>query len=120
MKLPTKALGSLLLATAVATVPRLRISDKSAERRESRFERMLQRHDRKGDIRAGLLGLDPLVFRNEQKSMPFDELVRAHGFENMQAFRIALIGKLRTELLQRGWSRQRIDNYVEMRRSRMI
>lgn len=120
MKLPTKALGSLLLATAVATVPRLRFSDKASERRECRFERMLQRHDRKGEIRASLLGLDPLVFRGLQKTMSFDEIVRVHGFKNMQAFRLALIGKLRTELLHRGWSRQRIDNFVEMRRSRII
>mgnify|MGYP000173890094 CR=1 FL=1 len=74
------------------------------------LERVLRRHDRKGELRAGILGIDAATFKGLQKQYGFDELIRRYGFKKQSDFCLALIGKLRSELLYRGWSRQRIDS----------
>jgi len=119
MRISTKTLASLLLVTAVAVaVPG--IGKTGAKRRhESQFDRLLQRHDRKGEIRAEILGLDPLEFREKMKKMTFDEVIKRHGFQNARAFRLALLGKLKNELRRRGWTARKIDNYMLSRRGRI-
>ena len=61
MRISTKTLASLLLVTAVmAAAPG--IGKKSREhRRETQFDRILQRHDRKGELRAEVLGIDAVL-----------------------------------------------------------
>ena len=114
MKISTKTLASLLLVTAVATaVPG------SKRRRESQFERLMQRHDRKGELRAEILGLTPLQFRDLQKKKSFGEIVRRGGFTSERAFRLAFLGKLKDELHHRGWTAQRIERYVLARSPRL-
>ena len=121
MKLSTKTLATLLLATAVAaTVPGL--SSKlppGKRRRESQFDRLLQRHDRKGELRAEVLGIEPHTFRAWQKRFSLEEIAKRRGFANVKAFRFALMGKLKNELRQRGWTTQRIDHYMVARSGRM-
>ena len=121
MRISTKTLASLLLVTAVAValpglsgkVPRVK------HRQESQFDRLLQRHDRKGELRAEILGIDPLTFRDMQKKMTFNEIIKRHGFANARAFRLALLGKLKNELRLRGWTTRKIDNYMISRRDRI-
>jgi len=118
MQISTKTLTSLLLMTTAAMKPggsRLQ----KGWRKKSRFERLLQRHDRKGELRAEVLGTSPEDFRFLQKQFTFDEVVRRHGFLNEQAFHTALIGKIRSELRRRGWSGHRIDSYVVSRSDRV-
>lgn len=105
-QLSTKSIGSLLAATAVA------IKGAGMRAGEKQLERILQRHDRKGELRAGILGMAPLDFRSALKKQSFDEVIRQRGFKTRQEFMVALRGRLRSELLQRGWSRQRINSYV--------
>lgn len=120
MRIATKTLASLLLATAVAVaVPGIGMGTRSKRRQESQFDRLLQRHDRKGDIRAEILGVEPLVFRDTLKKHSFDEIIRRHGFRNPRAFRLALLGKLKNELHQRGWTTRKIDHYMMTRRDRL-
>jgi hypothetical protein len=120
MRISTKTLASLLLVTAVATaVPGISKLPRSRRRQESQFDRLLQRHDRKGEIRAEILGMAPLAFRDLQKRMSFDGIIRNNGFSSVRAFRLALFGKLKNELRQRGWTTQRIDRYVIARSSRV-
>lgn len=115
MRISTKTLASLLLVTAVTTaVPKL-----GKQRRASQFDRLLQRHDRKCELRAELLGLTPLQFRDLQKRKSFDEIIRKSGFSNERAFRLALLGKLKSELHHRGWTMQRIERYVAVRSPRL-
>jgi hypothetical protein len=116
MKLSTKTLSSLLLAT-MASVNR--ITRPPVRQRESRFERLLHHHDRKGELRAAVLELTPLEFKRLQKKMTTQELVRSRGFKGVRDFHLAILGKLRAELLHRGWSRQRIDHYVVDRSGRI-
>lgn len=119
MRLSTKTVASLLLVTAVATaVPGISKFPKS-KRRESQFDRLLQRHDRKGELRAELLGLSPLVFRDMQKHMSFEEIAKKRGFATVRSFRLALLGKLKNELHRRGWTSNRIERFVLLRSNRL-
>ena len=119
MRMSTKTLTSLLLVTAVAAaVPGIsRIP--GAKRRESQFDRILQRHDRKGELRAEVHNMSPLELRDLQKRVPFKDIIHRAGFKNDRAFRVALFGKLKNELRQRGWTPQRIDRFVSLRSSRI-
>lgn len=120
MRLPIKTVASLLLVTAVAAaVPGMSSRFPGGRKQESRFDRLLQKHDRKGELRAGVLGLDPATFRAMQKRMPFEAIARRQGFASVRAFRLALLGKLKNELRERGWSSKRIDHYVAVRSSRL-
>jgi uncharacterized protein YydD (DUF2326 family) len=121
MKISTKTLASLLLVTAVAiAVPGLTRRLPGAKyRRESQFDRLLQHHDRKGELRADILGLDPAEFKNLQRQLSLAEIAKKRGFKNVRAFRIALFGKLKSELRKRGWSTNRIEHYVAVRSNRM-
>lgn len=118
MRIPTKTLASLLLMTAVAAaVPG--IGSRAVRQKESQFDRILQRHDRKGELRASVLGVEPHVFRDMQKHMTFQEIAKRRGFRTIRAFRVALFGKLKNELRHRGWTSQRIERYMAARQSRV-
>ncbi len=117
MRLSTKTLASLLLATAVAaTVPGITKIPGRVRRHGSQFDRLLQRHDRKGELRAEILGISAADFRAKQKKHSFDEIARARGFSNARAFSPGFyFGKLKQELHQKGWSSGRIDKFVTAR-----
>jgi hypothetical protein len=120
MRISTKTLASLLIVTAVAAaVPGISKLPPARKRHASQFDRLLQRHDRKGELRAEILGLDPLVFRDMQKRATFTEIAHRRGFKTDRAFRLALFGKLRAELHQRGWTLKRINHYVIARSGRV-
>lgn len=119
MKLSTKTVASLLVVTAVAAaVPGLSQISIPKKRRESQFDKLLATHDRKGELRAEILGLTPHEFKQLTKKMTFEEVIQHCGLLSKRDFRIALLGYLRSELLARGWSRTRIDSYVMMRAAR--
>ena len=120
MKLSTKTLTSLLLVTAVASaVPGISQLASRKRRHESQFDRLLQRHDRKGELRAEILGIKPIALRSMLKTTSFEDIIRRSGFSSTRAFRIALLGKLKSELRQRGWTTQRIENHVTVRSQRL-
>lgn len=122
MRLSTKTLASLLLVTAVAAaVPGIssKFPPGKSRKKESQFDRLLQRHDRKGELRADVLGVDAATFRSLRSRLSFDEITKRYGFKDTRAFRLALLGKLKNELRQRGWSSQKIERYVAVRRVRV-
>lgn len=115
--MPTKTLTSFLLLTELLTS---KISQPSRVwRKKDRFERLLRRHDRKGELRAGIFGISPQEFKNIQKRLSFDEVVHRYGFSSEHDFQLAFLGKIRSELMNRGWSRRRIDLFVIEKRNRM-
>jgi hypothetical protein len=119
MKLSTKTVASLLVVTAVAaTVPGLSQITIPKKRRESQFDKLLATHDRKGELRAEILGLSPHEFKQMSKKMTFEQVIQSCGLYSKRDFRIALLGYLRNELLGRGWSRTRIDAYILTRAPR--
>ena len=120
MKLTTKTVASLLVVTAVAAaVPGLSQITIPKKRRESQFDKLLSTHDRKGELRAEILGISPHEFKQMSKKMTFEEVIQACGLYSKRDFRLALAGCLRNELLQRGWSRARIETYILTRAPRM-
>ncbi len=121
MKLSTKTVASLLVVTAVAAaVPGLSQFSIPKKRRESQFDKLLATHDRKGELRAEILGLSPHEFKQLSKKMTFEEVIQQCGLLGKRDFRIALLGYLRNDLLTRGWSRTRIDAYIMMRAPRFV
>ena len=119
MKLSTKTVASLLVVTAVAAaVPGLSQITIPKKRRESQFDKLLATHDRKGELRAEILGLSPHEFKQLARKMSFEEVIHYCGLHSKRDFRVALLGYLRNELLSRGWSRTRIDSYIMMRAAR--
>ena len=120
MRISTKTVASLLLVTAVAAaVPGMSRVPISRRRQESQFDRLLQRHDRKGEIRADILGIEPHTFRALQKKLSFEEIISRYGFKNDRMFRLALLGKLKNELHQRGWTTRKIEQYMIARSGRL-
>lgn len=116
LRIATKTLTSLLVVTAVATrLPRRH----GGASHKSQFDRLLQRHDRKAELRAEVLGTDPLTFRSLQKKYPVEQLVRLFGFQDVRAYRLALHGKIKAELRARGWSSHRIEQFVISRSPRL-
>lgn len=120
MKLSTKTIASLLVVTAVASaVPGISQLAVPKKRRKSQFDTLLAIHDRKGELRAEILGVSAARFRQMSRSMSFEQIVRECGIGSIRAFRLALFGRLRDELLRRGWSRSRIDAYILSRSVRV-
>lgn len=120
MRISTKTVASLLLVTAVAAaIPGMSRIPVSRRRQESQFDRLLQRHDRKGEIRADILGIEPHAFRALQKKLPFEDIARRYGFKNDRMFRLALLGRLKNELHQRGWTAKKIEQYMIARSGRL-
>ena len=119
MKLSTKTIASLLVVTAVASAVPGVSQLVAPRRRKSQFDALLARHDRKGELRAEILEIDPAAFRRMSRTMSFESIVRECGVGSTRAFRLALFGRLRDELLHRGWSRTRIDTYILVRSARV-
>jgi len=119
MKLSTKTVTSLLVVTTVAAaVPGISTLGRDKSRHESQFDRLLRKHDRKGEISAAILGLSPEEFRQQRKKKTLEQVISSRGMSK-RAFRIGLIGYLRNELHERGWSPTRIDSYIQIRSARM-
>ena len=122
MKISTKTVATLLLVTAVAAaVPGIseKLPGAKRRRRESQFDRLLQRHDRKGELRAEVLGIERRTFRELQKRLTMEAIAKQRGFKGVRDFRVALMGRLKNELHQRGWSSGRIEQYVLTRSTRV-
>jgi hypothetical protein len=121
MKLSTKTVATLLVVTAVAAaMPGLSQFSIPKKRRESQFDRLLARHDRKGELRADILGINSREFKSLCRTMTLEEVIQHCGLKGTRDFRVALFGRLRNELLLRGWSRARIDAYLIARAPRMV
>lgn len=117
MRLATKTLESLLTATgAIVTVPKTAV--KQGAKLWLRLDRILQRHDRKGELRASIFGISAQEFRELQKKFTFEQLVRQFGFPDLHGYCKALLGKLKDELRQKGWSQRRIDQFLSSRVAR--
>ena len=117
MKMSTKTIASLMVVTAVASaMPGASQLGVPRQRRKSQFDKLLAVHDRKGELRAEILGISALTFRQMSRTRSFAQMiVRECGIGSTRAFRLALFGRLRDELLRRGWSRAKIDAYMAAR-----
>lgn len=116
-KLSTKTIATLTVVTAAAAaIPGL--SKTALNSNESQFDKLLQRHDRKGDLRAEILNLTPHELKKQLRRYSFDEIISKAGMTK-RTFRIAVLGTLRNELRQRGWTTAKIDEYIRLRSDRL-
>ncbi len=117
-KLSTKTVATLTVVTAAAAaIPGL--TKTALNSSESQFDKLLQRHDRKGDIRAELLNMTPHELKKQLRQHTFDEIISRAGMTK-RTFRLALLGMLRNELRQRGWTTVKIDDYIRIRSLRTL
>lgn len=117
MRISTKALlSSLVAATLNAAPAKYR---QVSQREVSRYERMLQKHDRKGELRATVLGIDPQVFRDNERKYSLMQIVRRYGFSDERVFYMALAAKIREELYRRGWTPRRVAAFQDERLTRV-
>ena len=120
MKLATKTLASLLIVTLLTVSSTTIVSAASSTRqRESRLEKVTQRHDRKLELRAAVLGVEPQILKEELRSSSIDIVAKKHGFKTRTDFNTALIGKIKDELKNRGWSSEKIQKVVDKRLNRI-
>lgn len=123
-KVATKTLVSLVQTGIMSlTLDNVSIlmgqSTRAARQQLKRLERVYQRYDRKLEIRAGLLGIDPQQLRRQLKHTSLEVIVRRYGFKSLVTFYVALTGKLKTELRSRGWTEQKIEDRVKRRLARL-
>jgi len=109
--LSTKSIGSLIVAAATVA------GNAGRKAGAKQLDRVLRRHDRKGELRAAILGIDPRDMRAQLKHYTLEEIAMRHGFGSAGDFYMALGGKLKAELHNRGWSRHRIDLLVHQKRA---
>lgn len=83
------------------------------------LERVYQKHDRKYELRASLLGMSTDELKEQLRGKSMENIVKRHGFRDMQTFYVALTGKLKEELRSRGWSEKKLDNFVAKRIARL-
>jgi len=80
---------------------------------DKKLERVQQRHDRKGELRASILGLTPDELRSQLKTKSFKQILKEHGFSSDQAYHQALLGKVKDELRRRGWDDKKIQQFIQ-------
>lgn len=123
MKVATNTLATLVLIGIISLSP-VNVAALGAVTQDDRanikrLERLYQRHDRKLEIRASLLGISPAELRDQLKAKSLDVIVKKYGFRDRAAYYIALTGKLKDELRKRGWSERKLEVLVQKRLARL-
>lgn len=109
MKIATKTLLSLLLASSTMSRQPTLGSSRLESKRDERLQKLLAKHDRKEELRAELFNMEPADFRQLQKKYTLNEIAHQRGFQDLKSFRYALHAKIKDELHHRGWSPKRIE-----------
>lgn len=120
-KIATKALATLLIVTVLTISMHTNVAavSSSAEKRDEKLEKLQQHHDRKLELRASVLGISSDQLKEELKEKSFDQIIKKRGFKDRDTFHVALVGKLKEELLKRGVSEQRLESMIQKRAERL-
>lgn len=123
MKVATNTLATLVLIGVISltsvNMSALEAAAKADAATIKRLERLYQRHDRKLEIRASLLGISPVQLREQLRAKSLDVVVKKYGFRDRAAYYVALTGKLKDELRKRGWSDRKFEVLVQKRLARL-
>ena len=126
MKIATKSLAVLLIVTMLTLSSGSHASAKPSRsgslvpRNINRLQRIQNRHDKKHELRASVLGISPDELKQELKNHNFDQILKRHGFKTRLDFQKAVVGKLKDELKRRGWSDRKIDKFLQKRSHRLV
>ncbi len=124
-KVATNTLATLVLIGVMSlssiNVSALSSSSKSNDNKQAlrKLEKVYQRHDRKMELRASVLGVSAEQLRTQLREKSLETIVKKHGFKNMSSFYTAVTGKLKHELRQRGWSEKKLEERVQKRMTRL-
>jgi hypothetical protein len=117
-KLSTKTIATLTVVTAAAAaMPGA--SRLTPGVHGSQYDKLLQRHDRKGDLRASILGMPAHELKRQLRTRSFGSLLASRGMSE-RTFRLALLGALKNELKSRGWTAAKVDDYICLRLPRTL
>lgn len=125
MKVTTKALATVMLVTMLALTSATGVSatgtahSQGDKREDRKLARLIKRHDRKMELRASVLGMTGDELKEQLRTKSFNSIIRQHGFRSMKAFQAALSGKTKDELRRRGWSDQKIEQFISKRMERL-
>lgn len=125
MKIGTKALITLFIVTMITisasgSVLAQQMGDgNTATRSDRKLERLQRRHDRKMELRASVLNMSADELKSSLKTKSFKQILKEHGFANKRAFHVALSGKIKDELMRRGWDEKKIQTYLHKRFDRL-
>ena len=123
MKIATNTLATLVLIGIISLSPVNVVARGQPKKHHifnfTRLERLYQRHDRKLELRASVLGISPSELREQLKEKSLDSVVKKHGFRDRAAYYVALTGKLKDELRKRGWSERKLEVLVQKRLARL-
>lgn len=123
MKVATNTLATLVLIGVISLSPvnmaALSASSSVDKANMKKLERLYQRHDRKLELRASILGITPEELREQLKAKSLDVVVKKYGFRDRAAYYVALTGKLKDELRKRGWSERKLDIFIQKRIARL-
>lgn len=123
MKVATNTLATLVLIGVISltsvNVAAMSAAAKADKANIKRLERLYQRHDRKLELRASVLGISPAELREQLRAKSLDVVVKKYGFRDRVAYYVALTGKLKDELRKRGWSERKLDVLVQKRLARL-
>ena len=121
MKVHTKALLAVLVVTALSlqALPTTAASDTIAPRMKRQVERVQRHHDRKLELRAATLHMEPDELKKELQTKSIEQILKEHGFNSKDAFYQALQGKVKEELKKRGLSDEQVEQVLEKRLQRL-
>lgn len=122
MKVTTKALATVLIVAMLTVTSVSGVSamgSPSAKREDKKLAKLIKHHDRKMELRASVLGMTADELKDELKTKPFEQIVKRHGFRTMADFQVAITGKTKDELRRRGWSDQKIEEFISKRLDRL-
>lgn len=124
MKVTTKALTTVLVIAMLTVTTATGVSafegvSPEPKRDDKRLARVVKHHDRKMELRASVLGMTADELKEELKTRSFRQILKQHGFRSEAAFQTALAGKTKDELRRRGWSDQKIEQFINKRIDRL-
>lgn len=121
MKIATKALATLLIVTVLTVSIHGNAGAMSPDitKKDDKLERLQQHHDRKFELRANILGMNADELKEELKDKSFDQVIKKRGFKDRASFHTAFAGKVKEELMRRGWSEQKIEGVIQKRAERL-
>lgn len=122
-KIATNTLATLVLIGIISlssvNAAALERRSLSGAKQLRQLERVYQRHDRKHELRASVLGISADELREQLRERSLDVVVKKYGFKDRLAFYVAVTGKLKDELYKRGWTERKIEQFVQKRVSRL-
>lgn len=123
MKIASKALVTIMLTAMLALsatgISSVSAAEPTAKTNDKKLSRLYRKHDRKMELRAATLGMSTDELKSELDHKTWTQILKSHGFKSEEAFQVAMVGKTKDELKRRGWSDEKISEFIDKRLQRL-